>query len=225
MKKLTANFFNCLLVATVLTISISCKDNVSGDDPDISESLEPVEEVSLVPGAENTTLTINLNEEEKAYFNVEFSNIEQNEVIGNGVREGWCIDVWKPIDHNGGTYSGIELYSTYLVEKWEPLNYLLNIQDELKVEDPDLTWREVQLAIWSLRANPEFNLNEVDLADLPGEMKHNGEPSFNYEKVTEILNLVEEGYENFEFSSGTKFAVIAAMPSELQTFITVVEKN
>lgn len=224
MKKLTAKFVNCFLVVTLITISISCKDNATGEDPDLSDSLDPVEEVSLIPGAENTTVTVNLNEEE-AYFDVEFSNIEENNVIGNGVRNAWCIDVWKPIDHDGGTYNDIELYSTDLVEKWMPLNYLLNIQEELINDDPDISWREIQLAIWSLRANPEFNLDEVDLAELPGEFKENGEPNFSHEKVEEILDIVQEGYEGYDFSSGSKFAVVAAMPSDLQTFITVVEKE
>lgn len=225
MKKLTVKFVNCLLVATLISISISCKDSATGDDPDLSESLEPVEEVSLISGAENTTVTVNLNEEGKAYFSVAFSNIEENEVIQNSVRAGWCIDVWKPIDHNGGTYNDIELYSTDLVEKWMPLNYLLNIQEKLINDDTGISWLEIQLAIWSLRANPEFNLDEVDLAELPGEFKENGEPNFSHEKVGEILDIVQEGYEDFDFSSGTKFAVIAAMPSDLQTFITVVEKE
>ncbi|SHE34478.1 hypothetical protein SAMN05443144_10197 [Fodinibius roseus] len=223
MKKLTVKFVNYLLVAIVITVSISCKDSVTGD-PDLSESLEPVEDVHMVPGAENTTLTVNLNKED-AYFNVQFENIEQNDVIANGIRDAWCIDVWKPIDHNGGTYTDIELYSTDRVEKWLPLNYLLNIQEELINEDTEISWREIQLAIWSLRANPEFNLDEVDLVELPGEFKKSGEPNFSQEKVEEILNIVQEGYEDFDFSTGSKFAVIAAMPSDLQTFITIVEKK
>lgn len=222
MKK-TINFANCLLLTAVLFLSISCKDYITGDKPELPESLDPVEEVSLVTGAESTTITVNKNKQQQAYFDIAFSDIKLNDVITNGTKDGWCIDVWKPINHNGGTYNGIALYSTYRVEKWKPLNYLLNIKEELLNGDPELTWREIQLAIWSLRANPEFDLDEVDIKKLPGDFHTNGEPKFSHEKVKEILAIVESEYKKFDFSEGTKFAVVVETPVDMQTLIAVVD--
>lgn len=218
---------NLLLFLASITVifSISCKDSATGDGTDISETLDPVEEVILIPGAENTTVTVHLNKDEQAYFSLDFSEIEHNDVIDNGTMVGWCIDVWKPVDHNGGIYEDRELYSTDMVEKWKPLNYLLNIQEDLKASDPDLSWREIQLAMWSLRANPEFNLDEVNIVELPGEMRSGGEPKYSQDKVEEILEKVEREYEAFDYAEGSKFAVIIAMPEDLQTMITVVEKK
>lgn len=213
-----------ITLITALIIN-SCKKDIAGNDPDITDSLDPVEEVSIISGAENTTVTVHLNKDDNAYFDLNFSNIEQNDVITNGTRKGWCIDVWKPLDHNGGTYSGIKLYSTYLVEKWEPVNYLLNVEEELRANDDDITWLEIQLAIWSLRANPEFDLDEVDVEDLSSAMQTNGEPNYNHEKVKEVLDIVNQDYKDYEFSEGTKFAVVAEMPVDTQTVITVVEKR
>lgn len=212
-----------ILVLIASLLITSCKKNFTDSDPEIRESLETVEEVNLISGGENATVTINLNKDEEAYFDVEFSNIEPNDVITNGTQKGWCIDIWTSINHNGGVYKNIPLYSTYLVEEWKPLNYLLNIEEELRENDSDVSWREIQLVIWSLRGNPEFNLDEVKVEDLPSAMQSNGEPRFNAQKVKDLIELVENDHENFDYSEAPKLVVVAEMPSDVQTFITVVE--
>lgn len=205
----------------IILFSITSCEYLSQNESGISDSLEPVEEVSLISGAENATITVNKDTE--SYFTIEFNHIETNNIIQNGTGEGWCIDWKKSIDSNGGSYNGIELYSTYRVEKWKPVNYLLNIKEDLIADDPDLTFREIQLAIWSMRANPEFNLDEVAVKDIPGRMlSDDGQPGFSYEKVNHILDIVEAGYKDFEFTPDSRFAVVAATPSDIQTVFTVV---
>lgn len=222
MKPIT-NFKICLYAITLL-FSASCTNSSTGLEPDLTESLKPVEEVLLVSGGENATITVNKNQKE-AYFSILFSNINSNNVIENGTLEAWCIDWTKPLDSNNGTYNNIELYSTDRVEKWKPLNYLLNIKDNLLNGDPKITWREIQIAIWSLRANPEFDLDTVTAEELSGTFTNNGQPNFSYDKVREILDIVDNGYKEFVFSTGTKFAVIAATPADIQTVFGVVEKK
>ena len=205
----------------VITLSFfvmaSCKGITSSSD--VEDSLEPIEEVSFIDGTESTVL--NVNRSSHYFFSLEFQNVGNNNIITNGVNEGWCIDWQKPIDSNGGVYNDIRLYSTFLVEKWNPVNFLLNIKEQLKETDPDITFREIQLAIWSLRGFPEFNLDDIELSDLPSRMLVNGQPAFNKEKVKQILEIVEEGYRDFEFTEGTYFAVIAETPADVQTVITV----
>lgn len=221
MKPIT-NFKICLIVITVL-FSTSCEKTLTGSGPDLSESLDPVEEVQLIQGGENATITV--NKSQTAYFNIEFRDIKPNNIIDNGFSSGWCIDWEKAINSNNGTYSAITLHSTDLVEKWKPVNYLLNIEQDLRNNDPDLTWREIQIVLWSLRANPEFKLEKVAVEDLPADFRTNGQPNFDSEKVRQILNMVESGYKDFSFSPRTKFAVIAETPADVQTVITVVEKK
>lgn len=217
--KIRSHFILLLLTLAISFSVISC-EIFSQDEEQITETLNVAEEVSLISGAENASITV--NKDSQAFFRIEFGDIEPNEVIQNGTGEGWCIDWQTPIDSEGGTYSGIELYSTYQVEQWKPVNYLLNIKEDLLANDPEITNFEIQLAIWSFRANPEFNLDEVALEDLPDRMVTEGEPNFSYEKVEEITGMVEAGYEGFTYSSGTKFAVIASTPPDVQTVFTVV---
>lgn len=216
------NFSTGLLCLSLLLILSSCS-NLTSSDEDLTDSLDPVEDVTPITGAENSTL--NVTRGPGSYFMLEFNSIQPNSVISEGmVGEGWCIDWEKPIDSDDGTYENIPLYSTFNVEKWNPLNYLLNIKEDLMDADSELTYREIQLVIWSLRGHPEFHLNEIAEEDLPPRMLNNdGEPNFSYDKVETILQIVEDGYEDFEFVEGTKYAVIAETPSDVQTVIAVVE--
>lgn len=210
------------LLAAIVFMNISCKNN-TGNDGNLTDSLDPVEEVSLIPGADNTTLTVKSNTQ--AYFTLEFSNVGSNDIIGNESKDGWCIDVSETIDRNNAVYEDITLYSTDNVESWKPINYLENIREELKDEDPELSWLEIQVAIWSLRSNPDFNLNEANIEDLPSQFHNDGEPTFSVEKVNNIVDRVKAEYKDFEFTSGTKFAVIAETPPDIQTVIAFVEKD
>jgi len=209
-----------LFVSTVLLLS-SCK-NLTGDSGNISESLDPVENVVPLEGAESSTIVVNKGTD--SYFRLEFSGLNSNDVIQNGFTgEGWCIDWQKPIESNNGTYSDIQLYSTFNVEKWNPLNFLFNIMGELKQADPDITYREFQAVVWSLRGLPEFNLEAVLDKDLPSRLREGDEANFSREKVATILEIIEAGYRDFEFTEGTRYAVIAETPFDVQTVITVVE--
>ncbi len=214
-----------LLFAIFMLFSISCSNSLTGSESDIIDSLAPVEDVHPITGGENVTITVNRNHT-VAYFNVGFSNVRTNNVIGNGTFESWCIDWKKPIDSNNGTYNGIQLYSTDRVEKWKPVNYLLNIKNILKEKDPELSWREFQIVVWTLRSNPEFNLNKIAVEELPASFRTtDGKANFNYEKVEEILSIVKIGYKDFDYSAGTKFAVIAETPADVQTVFVVAEKR
>jgi hypothetical protein len=210
-----------VLCTTLLFIIAACS-SPTGSEGDLEDSLDPVEDVTPITGAQNTTM--NVNQGPDSYFVLGFSSVEANDVIQDGmVREGWCIDWEKPIDSNDGSYSNIPLYSTFNVESWNPLNYLFNIKEDLMADDPELTYREIQLVVWSLRGHPEFNLEQVELESLPSRMRTDGEANFSYEKVNEILEIVENNYRDFDFVEGTKYAVIAETPADVQTVIAVVE--
>ncbi|MDZ7692782.1 MAG: hypothetical protein U5K69_16930 [Balneolaceae bacterium] len=201
-----------LSIFAIVFFSISCENQV-GVDEDIKDSLEPVEEVTLIPSGDNTIL--NINKDSQAFFTVELQNVEMVEILENvETMQAWCIDWLKPIDSDNGSYEGVKLYSTFKVEKWKPINYLLNIIGVLKGNDPAITYREIQIAIWSLRANPEFNLETVDIEDLPGRFREGGEPKFSYEKVEKILEIVENNYRRYEYPQGSKYALIIETPEE-----------
>jgi len=224
--KISSSKIIALLVTVLIFGGISCKNVTTGNTDNILDSFEPVEEVIPVESGENVSLTVNINAEKQAYFDLDLENLEANKVISNGKFDGWCIDVFKPLNTNDGVYNNVKLFSTDMVEGWLQINYLLNIREELKANDSDLTWRDIQVAIWSMLANPKFSLDDVPLTELPSRFHEDGEPLFSYQKVEEILELVGNEYEQFDYTQqGTKYAVIVELPVDVQTVFAVVEKN
>lgn len=210
-----------LSICTLFLLFTSSCISSTNNSEDLSDSLEPVEDVIAIEGTDDTVIRVNQGDD--TYFNINFSQIGDNDIIENNYEgEGWCID-WKvPIDTDNTAYSGVQLYSTYNVEGWKPLNYFFNIVDELKSADSELSLYEFQIVIWSLRGFPQFDLDAISDEDLPSRMVTDGVPNFSREKVSTILEIVEEGYQDFEYDENSRFAVIAETPADVQTVITVV---
>jgi hypothetical protein len=224
--KSALNNYHQLFILLILSLSlgiVSCKSVTTSTDEGVQDSLDTVEEVELIQGASNVTLIVNSGDQ--AYFDLEFQNIEDNDLIANGLMEGWCIDWQTPISTQNGTYTGIQLYSTFGVEKWNEVNALLNIREQLKAEDSSITFREIQAAIWVLRPHPAFDLDDIDIDSLPNDMVRNGELLFDAQKVAEIVDTAKNKAKSFTYEEVTKFVVIAETPVDVQTVITVVSKK
>lgn len=209
------------LISSMLII-IGCNSLTgSNDDNGIDSSLQMVPDITEIEGADNVKLTVNRGGD--SYFTLDLDRIRENNIIANGQSEGWCIDYNKPIDSDGGVYEGLQLYSSFMTKSWRELNYFLNIVDELRENDPELTYREVQVIIWSLMPNPEFDLQNISNEDLPSRLLSDGERNFSETKVNEILELVMTNYEDFEYEEGSRYAVVIETPFDVQTVITVAE--
>lgn len=210
----------CFIFPFLMSLVITSCTDVSTQSA-LEDSLEKVEEVSLISGTSNTSITVNKSNE--SYFRIDFSGIGTNDIITNGEGEGWCIDWQKPINASNSTYENIPLYSTYNVESWKPINYLFNIVDDLRSSMPEMTHLEIQLAVWTLRGNPEFDIANINPENSPSGIFSDGQPLYNIEILEEILEAVEAGYKTYEPGENSRFAVIAATPADVQTVITVVE--
>ena len=188
----------------------------------IGESLEFIPSLTAIDEASNTTLTVNRSSE--SYFSLNLDGIGENSIISNGSSfGGWCIDYDKPINSDGGIYEGLQLYSSYLTKAWKPLNYFLNIKGDLLQEDPELTFRDMQVVIWSLMPHPVFDINQISDDDLPSRLMQNGQRNFDENKIAQILNIVESNYRDFHYGPDSKFAIVIETPADVQTVITVSE--
>ncbi|MDZ7660436.1 hypothetical protein [Fodinibius sp.] len=93
MLKSTHLFVLSIFVFSLFAIA-SC-EILEQNDKQLSESLEPVEEVTLISGGEDATITV--NKDNKAFFRIEFSDIEQNDVISEWY---WRRVVYRLADLN-----------------------------------------------------------------------------------------------------------------------------
>src|SRR6056297_1419449 len=193
--------FSILLLASALYFT-ACQDSVN---PSLEESVAPYLELEAIEGASNTTVTVNRGAAHglDSYFSLDLSNFETNGLIGEGVTEGWCLEWNKPIRQNNDVHDGVELFNTFGSDTWKAPNYLMNIKNELKASDPDLTYKEIQVALWSLIEEPAFNIDKV-LQDgrMPSRLMTNGQPNFDVDKTKQIVNRVRNEVKEFTYEPG-----------------------
>ena len=190
----------------------ACQNNVNTT---LEDSIAPYMELQSIEEASNTTVTVNRGDSRglDSYFAFELNNIKKNSLISTGLKEGWCLEWDKPIRQNNDVHTEVQMFNTHGSKTWKPANYLMNIKSELQSEDPDLTYREIQVALWSLIETPKFDLDEVLSNDrMPQRLMRNGEPNFSVEKVKEIVNRVRSEVSDFEYKPGTP--VIAFMKND-----------
>jgi hypothetical protein len=190
-----------LMMASALFVT-ACQDSVN---PSLEESVAPYLELEAIDEASNTTITVNRGDEHglDSYFAFDLSNIETNGLIREGVIEGWCLEWNKPIRQNNDVHQGVELYNTFGSDTWKKPNYLMSIKKELKANDPDLTYKEIQVALWALIETPSFNIDKV-LQDgrMPSRMMTNGKPNFDVDKTKQIISRVRNEVKDFEYKPG-----------------------
>lgn len=204
----------CLLLSAGLLIS--CQNNVNTD---LEETLAPYLELEPIEEASNTTLTVRRGTSAgmDSYFAFDVSNIEGSGIISEGLVEGWCLEWDKPIAQNNDRHDGVEAYSTFGSEKWKPVNYLMSIKDQLQRKDPSLTYREIQVAMWSLIDVPRFDVDDVLASGrMPSRMMSNGQPNFSVDKVKEIVDHVRSNSEAYEYTESTPYLVFARTADDTQ---------
>ncbi len=221
MNKKNILSLSVLLLVTAIAMS-SCDNSIHTD---LEESLAPYLELGAIEEASNTTLTIRKGESAglDSYFAFDVSNIKSNSIIREGLVEGWCLEWDKPIASNNDRHNGVEAYSTYGSTTWKPVNYLMSVKNQLKKEDPNLTYREIQVALWSLIEVPRFNLDEVLASGrMPSRLMSNGEPNFSVEKVKTIVDRVLSGAGSYTYSESTPYMIFARTDDDSQNggFVT-----
>lgn len=195
-----------------------CQENSTSSG--IEESLETVPKVTAIDGAQNASIKVNKGTE-SSYFTMDFSNIEPNNYINNGIYEGWCIAYDKPIDSDGQVQENLKL-SLAEDERWQPIRRLLGIKDHLLANNPDITYREIQVAIWALRDFPKFDLDKISVDDIPSRMVTNGEFNFSKEQVR---NIVAEVKNQTTQKSKSEVLTTQSYDDELEKEICVVETD
>ena len=209
------SFYGFISLALISFIFISSCENPGNS---LEESVAPYLELQAVDGASNTSITVNrgVTQGLDSYFALDFSNIEPNGLITEGLTEGWCLDWTKPIQQNNDVHAGIKMFNTHGSDNWKPANYLMNIKDELKQADPSLTYREIQVALWSLIKVPSFDIdNALSKGTMPSRMMSDGAPNFSVKKTKQIVSRVRSEVNDFEYKVGTPALAYSKM-SDLQ---------
>src|SRR6056297_1212757 len=208
-----------LILSGVLLLSILFWSACNNPGSSLEESVKPYLELQAVDGASNVTMTVNRGTTQglDSYFAVDFTNFGSNGIVSEGLKEGWCLDYQRAIDQNNDVHEGIKMFNTFGSENWKPANYLMNIKDELKQNDPSITYKEIQVALWSLIEKPSFNIDKaLSEGTMPSRLMTNGTPNFSVEKTKGIINKVRNEVDDFVYKPGTPVIVYSNMASEYQ---------
>jgi len=199
-----------LILSGVLLLSILFWSACNNPGSSLEESVKPYLELQAVDGASNVTMTVNRGTTKglDSYFAVDFTNFDSNGIVREGLTEGWCLDYQKPIDQNNDVHEGIKMFNTFGSENWKSANYLMNIKNELKQNDPSITYKEIQVALWSLIEKPSFNIDKaLSEGTMPSRLMTNGSPNFSVEKTKGIINKVRNEVDDFVYKPGTPVIV------------------
>src|SRR6056297_2018923 len=167
-----------VLLSTALLLTNACNDSLSAG---FEESFDLFTDLELIPGTEESVVTINkgTDDAKDGYFKISVNNIQSNTHLFPGTHEAWCLEWKKDLRSSGDVHRGVKWYSSGNNDKWKPLNYFFSIRDALKSNDPSLTFREIQAVVWVLAGEmgiaPVFDVMNLPVAELPSDLRSNGE--------------------------------------------------
>lgn len=149
---------------------------------ELADSLQSIKGVALIEGAQNVTMNLEKDGSQDSFFTVSLD--------GGHEVEGWCVE-WNE-DASFGVNQGTKLYSTKGMSDWDNLNYFMNIKDDLKANDPALTYREIQVIIWSLIDTPSFDVDKIgEYQNISSRIYRDGKPLFDVQKVKDIVQQIK----------------------------------
>ena len=205
-----------ILIASVLFIA-AC--DVISEKQSLEESLAPYIELESITQGPNSSIVVNRGTAmgHDSYFTFDVKSETRSGIVREGLKEAWCLEWDKPIAQNNDLHEEVEFFSTFGSETWRPANYLLNVKDRLKEEDPELTYKEIQVALWSVIDNPRFDLEEVLKAgNMPPRLMRDGSPDFDIDRVRSIVDHVRRNYSSYTYSPGVAFLAYAKTDNSQQ---------
>ena len=198
-----------LAIATIFIAGLfaftSCDQSTSSE---FEESFQNIKQVTPIQGAQNERLNLQPGDSQDSFFTVTLND--------GSTKEGWCIE-WDE-SYVQGEQDGVKLFSTKGQEAWKELNYFMKIKDDLRAQDPDLTFREIQVIIWSLVDNPEFNVDKIsDYGNINPRIYNNGQALFDIQKVKDIVSQVNSYFASAKNKSGNDLAGTTVIENDGQT--------
>jgi hypothetical protein len=173
-------------VVGLLLIVSACDQSTSTD---LETSFATVNSVTPIENAQNETMDLQVdNSDAGSTFSITLN--------GGLTLEGWCIEWNEPSIK--GKQEGVKLYSTQGHPQWKELNYLMSVKDDIRANDPEITSRDIQVAIWELTDNPKFDVDKIsEYKDIDPNIYNEGVAFFDIGKVKDIIDEVKDKVSDF----------------------------
>ena len=216
-----------LIFAGVLFAGCDSKTPVSG----LEESLDAIPSVRVIPGAENAQINVNKNET-TSYFTVQLDNLAEELGIPTGEYDAWCAQWDTPLNSNNMTYSGVQILDIQGEEYWKEIAFLLDNADDWiangLADDAEgdqiasfinITWAEIQLAIWCLINHKKFELKQEYLSQISQQFSN-----VDLDAVNRILSYIEKYVSEWKFEKIRKIIYYCMNGDATQDLILVRDR-
>ncbi|MCC5915359.1 MAG: hypothetical protein JJU46_13355 [Balneolaceae bacterium] len=170
----------------------ACESATQADT--IDEVMSTVPHLNLIEGAEQAVATVN-RERNRTNFKLELDNLSEESPVQPGTYEAFCA-LWDvAIDSDDGTYGDVKIHAIMDEPYWNTVNYMVNNIDHYYATYEDLTWLDVQIAMWSVMEHKEFNLDTIEHDDLPRDVR---EGDYSRDLVDALINDARENADKFD---------------------------
>lgn len=200
---------NTFLLAFFIGIIFSFSSCESSTNVTIEESFQELKNVTPISGVTIESMEVIQGNSLDSYLAVRLNNGKK--------REAWCIE-WNE-EEAFGLQNGAKLYTTKGHKEWKKLNYFMSKLNDFRANDPDLTSRDIQVVIWSLVNNPEFDVDKIaEYENIDPRIYKDGQPLFDVQKVKSIVHQVESHLANTQKTLGEESGV-TVIENDGQTII------
>lgn len=194
---------------------MACESTTTVDG--LEDSLSDIPNLNLIEGAEQVVATVN-KDRRTSNFMIKLDGMEDKSGIEAGEYAAFCALWDTPINSSNGSYGNVSLHSIEGESYWQGVNYLVNNVDRYFEENEDLTWLEVQIALWSIMDHKKFDLNNIPRNELPVYVRDGG---FDQGLIDAMLNDVEQNKETFDISVPGNRAYYADVPDAQDQIIII----
>lgn len=205
-----------LFVLTALFAACDSASNVGG----LEESLETVPNLNLIEGAESVVATVN-KDRNRSNFTLTLDGMKENSGVKAGEYAAFCA-LWDvPINSDNNAYGEVRLHSIENEPYWQGINHIVNNMDRYYEDNEELTWVEVQVAMWSIMDHKKFDMNVIPENELPTYIRGG---NFNNDLVEMIIEDVNGAENSGLMDPGCYTAIYAEIP-DAQDQIIIVPGN
>lgn len=194
---------------------MACETSNSVDG--LEDSLADIPDLNLIEGAEQVVATVN-KDRKTSNFTITIDGMEEISGIEAGEYAAFCALWDTPINSSNGSYGNVSLHSIKGEAYWQGVNYLVNNVDRYFEENDDLTWLEVQIALWSIMDHKKFDMNTIPSRELPSYVR---DGRFDQDLINTIIHDVEENKSSFDPALPGNRAYYAQVPDAQDQIIII----
>lgn len=194
---------------------MACDSSNSVDG--VEDSLADIPDQYLIEGAKQVVATVH-KDRKTSDFTISIDGMEDKSGIEAGEYAAFCALWDTPINSSNGSYGNVSLHSIKGETYWQGVNYLVNNVDRYFEENDDLTWLEVQIALWSIMDHKKFDVTEIPRNELPSYVRDGG---FDQDLIDLIMRDVKDRKSSFDPAQPGNRAYYARVPDAQDQIIII----